>query len=106
MTIASAAVDRLAALSASEACRHDWSRPEIRELFELPFPELMFRAQSLHRASFDPNQTSGKDIQVETTFKQSDALLTWLQLIDVHDSSVQLARPLKGKFVIRGGHGG
>jgi biotin synthase len=27
--------------------RHDWSRPEIRALFELSFPELMFRAQSL-----------------------------------------------------------
>jgi biotin synthase len=36
--------------------RHDWSRPEIRGLFELPFPELMFRAQSLHRAYFDPTE--------------------------------------------------
>jgi len=56
MTIPSAAVDRLATLSASGAIRHDWSRPEIRALFELPFPELMFRAQSLHRASFDPTE--------------------------------------------------
>ena len=39
MTIASAAVDRPAALSASETIRHDWSRPEIRSLFELAFPE-------------------------------------------------------------------
>src|SRR5215813_1471705 len=36
--------------------RHDWSRPDIRALFELPFPELMFRAQSLHRAHFDPTE--------------------------------------------------
>src|SRR5262245_40122810 len=36
--------------------RHDWSRSEIRALFELPFPELMFRAQSLHRAAFDPTE--------------------------------------------------
>src|ERR1700704_3194974 len=56
MTIASAAVDRLATLSASGAIRHDWSRPEIRALFDLPFPELMFRAQSLHRAYFDPTE--------------------------------------------------
>jgi biotin synthase len=56
MTIASAAVDRLATLSASAACRHDWSRSEIRALFELPFPELMFRAQSVHRVSFDPTE--------------------------------------------------
>src|SRR6266545_3891893 len=48
MTIRSAAVDRLAVLQAHGAIRHDWSRPEIRALFELPFPELMFCAQSTH----------------------------------------------------------
>ena len=36
--------------------RHDWTRAEIRALFELPFPELMFRAQSVHRAHFDPTE--------------------------------------------------
>jgi biotin synthase len=56
MTIASAAVDRPAAPSAHGAIRHDWSRPEIRALFELPFPELLFRAQSLHRVHFDPTE--------------------------------------------------
>src|SRR3954471_9036266 len=56
MTIASAAADRFAALSASGTIRHDWSRLEIRALFDLPFPELMFRAQSLHRAYFDPTE--------------------------------------------------
>jgi len=34
--------------------RHDWTREEVRALFELPFPELMFRAQSVHRNNFDP----------------------------------------------------
>jgi biotin synthase len=34
--------------------RHDWTREEVRELFELPLPELMFRAQSVHRENFDP----------------------------------------------------
>ena len=24
--------------------RHDWTRDEVRALFDLPFPELMFRA--------------------------------------------------------------
>ncbi len=33
--------------------RHDWTRDEVRALFELPFPELMFRAQSTHRENFD-----------------------------------------------------
>jgi biotin synthase len=38
------------------AVRHDWTRTEVRALFELPFPELMFRAQSVHRRDFDPTE--------------------------------------------------
>src|SRR5215203_303536 len=36
--------------------RHDWTREEIRALFALPFPELMFRAQSILRTHFDPTE--------------------------------------------------
>lgn len=36
--------------------RSDWTRAEIAALFALPFPELMFRAASVHRAHFDPTQ--------------------------------------------------
>jgi biotin synthase len=36
--------------------RNDWSREEIRALFCLPFPELMFRAQTIHRCFFDPER--------------------------------------------------
>ncbi len=36
--------------------RHDWTRAEVRALFALPFPELMFAAQSVHRAHFDPRE--------------------------------------------------
>jgi biotin synthase len=38
------------------APRSDWTREEIAALFALPFPELMFRAASVHRAHFDPTQ--------------------------------------------------
>jgi biotin synthase len=38
------------------APRSDWTREEISPLFALPFPELLFRAQSVHRAHFDPTQ--------------------------------------------------
>jgi biotin synthase len=34
--------------------RHDWTRAEVRALLGMPFPELMFRAQSVHRLYFDP----------------------------------------------------
>jgi len=36
--------------------RTDWTREEIAALFDLPFPELMFRAASVHRAHFDPTE--------------------------------------------------
>ena len=30
--------------------RHDWTRDEIRGIYHLPLPELIFRAQTAHRA--------------------------------------------------------
>src|SRR5262245_35398870 len=36
--------------------RHDWTRAQVRALFALPFPELIFRAQSIHRLHFDPTE--------------------------------------------------
>jgi biotin synthase len=38
------------------AIRHDWNEPEIRLIHDLPFPELIFRAQEQHRLHHDPNQ--------------------------------------------------
>src|SRR5215471_14767954 len=38
------------------AVRHDWTREEVRALFALPFPELIFRAQQVHRTHFDPTE--------------------------------------------------
>ena len=38
------------------ALRHDWTHEEIRALLKLSFPELMFRAQSIHRRNFDPGE--------------------------------------------------
>ncbi len=37
------------------AIRHDWTRDEALALFALPFNELLFRAQTVHRQHFDPN---------------------------------------------------
>jgi biotin synthase len=38
------------------AIRNDWTREEIRALFALPFPDLIFHAQTIHRKNFDPLQ--------------------------------------------------
>ncbi len=36
--------------------RHDWTREDVRALFALPFPDLMFRAAQVHRENFDPTE--------------------------------------------------
>lgn len=41
--------------------RTDWMLAEVRELFALPFADLLFRAQQIHRAHHDPNR-----VQVST----------------------------------------
>ncbi len=35
--------------------RHDWTLAEIKALFEQPFNDLLFQAQTTHRHYFDPN---------------------------------------------------
>jgi len=41
--------------------RNNWSKQEISALFNLPFNDLLFKAQSIHRENFNPNQ-----VQVST----------------------------------------
>ena len=41
--------------------RHDWTRTEIEALFKLPFTDLIFQAQAVHRQYFNPNH-----VQVST----------------------------------------
>jgi biotin synthase len=41
--------------------RNDWTRDEVRALFALPFAELIFRAQTLHRRYFD-----AREVQIST----------------------------------------
>lgn len=35
--------------------RHDWTQAEVGALFEQPFGDLLYRAQTVHRQWFDPN---------------------------------------------------
>lgn len=41
--------------------RHDWTRKEILALFAMPFNDLLFQAQTVHRAHFNHNE-----VQVST----------------------------------------
>ena len=38
-----------------KSIRRDWDRAEAEALYALPFADLMFQAQSIHRDNFDPN---------------------------------------------------
>src|SRR6188472_2978482 len=49
---ASASVD----VSRLGEMRTDWQLCEVRALFALPFADLVFHAQRVHRANFDPNE--------------------------------------------------
>ncbi|GAB3240792.1 biotin synthase BioB [Pseudaeromonas pectinilytica] len=41
--------------------RHNWSMEQVKTLFALPFNDLLFQAQSIHRQHFNPNE-----VQVST----------------------------------------
>ncbi|MCP5161533.1 MAG: biotin synthase BioB [Hahellaceae bacterium] len=41
--------------------RHEWSLEEVQQLFALPFNDLLFKAHTVHRENFDPNE-----VQVST----------------------------------------
>ena len=47
--------------STASVTRHDWTLAEVKALFEQPFNDLLFQAQTVHRAHFDPNR-----VQVST----------------------------------------
>ncbi len=45
-----------ATAAASPDLRHDWTLDEIGEIYSMPMPELVFRAQQVHRAFHAPDQ--------------------------------------------------
>ena len=42
--------------STATEIRHDWQIDEVLALYALPFNDLLFKAQSIHRANFNPNE--------------------------------------------------
>jgi len=55
MSIAPVVEDKLVA-DLSGRIRHDWTRAEVRVLFGLPFMDLIFEAQRIHRLHFDQHE--------------------------------------------------
>lgn len=48
-------------MTQTSTTRHDWSKAEVQALFDLPFNDLLFKAHSVHREHFNPNE-----VQVST----------------------------------------
>lgn len=48
-------------ISQTAPIRHDWTHEEVEALFALPFNDLLFKAQTVHREHFNPNE-----VQVST----------------------------------------
>ncbi|MDA8898537.1 biotin synthase BioB [Porticoccaceae bacterium] len=42
--------------SHQQEVRNDWSRDEVLALFGMPFNDLLFQAQTVHRQNFNPNE--------------------------------------------------
>ena len=57
--------------------RTDWTRAEVRALFALPFPELMFEAARIHRMHFDPTEVQICAALFENADSPADALAAW-----------------------------
>src|SRR5277367_7184640 len=41
---------------AEQQIRHNWTRQEIRAIYDLPLTELLYRAQSTHRQFHNPEE--------------------------------------------------
>ncbi|EPJ45856.1 MAG: biotin synthase [Osedax symbiont Rs1] len=48
-------------MQTSQQVRHNWTKAQVQELFDMPFNDLLFKAHTMHRENFDPNQ-----VQVST----------------------------------------
>jgi biotin synthase len=42
--------------NADQLIRNNWTQQQVEALYDLPFADLMYRAQTLHRENFNPNE--------------------------------------------------
>ena len=56
--------------------RYNWSVEEITQLFSLPMNDLLFKAQTAHRAHFDPNE-----VQVSTLLSIKTGALKTVSIV-------------------------
>ncbi|MGA8183642.1 MAG: biotin synthase, partial [Terriglobia bacterium] len=42
--------------TSAQALRHDWTREEVRSIYDQPLLELVFQAQQVHRQHHNPQE--------------------------------------------------
>jgi biotin synthase len=50
------ATDSLGQAKSAEALRYDWKKTEVQAIYDTPLPELLYRAQTLHRSFHEPDR--------------------------------------------------
>jgi biotin synthase len=50
------ATDSLEQAKSAEALRHDWKKSEVQAIYDTPLPELLYRAQTVHRSFHEPDR--------------------------------------------------
>ncbi|MCE9521654.1 MAG: biotin synthase BioB [Alphaproteobacteria bacterium] len=56
MTLETLTAPRISTVASPSQKSNEWTAAQARALFELPFADLIFRAQTVHRAHFDANE--------------------------------------------------
>ncbi len=71
--------------------RHDWTRDEIRGIFNLPLPELIFQAQTIHREFHKP----GGSAALPLAFDKNGRVSRGLRLLFAERALQNRRRPAK-----------
>jgi biotin synthase len=81
--------------------RHDWTREEAAAIYHLPFADLMFRAQTIHRQSFDANAVQCNQLlNVKTGGCAEDC--GYCSQSAHHDTALPASKLMDPKTVIEG----
>lgn len=79
--------------------RKVWTREEARAIFDLPFMDLMFRAQTVHRQHFDPNRVQmSRLLSIKTGGCPEDC--TYCSQSARHDSGLSASKLMEVQRVI------
>ncbi len=99
MTLASRAAETVALTAAHGDIRSNWTRDEALALYEGPFNDLLFRAQTIHRQYFDPNKVQlSRLLSIKTGGCPEDC--GYCSQSSHHDSGLKASRLMEVEQVV------